>query len=237
MKKIKERINELSGRWLVLISALITGCVVGAGLFSFFVATPKGLENWLSAVGTLLAVVVSLYLANKPKKAAKLDFYRTDVILYKSFTVVDGKHINTILGMQCILGLKNVGGKALNINEISLKISSDDSFSNIGLYGKLPDYIINDPTKLVDQTDKYILNPDQMKPYSYQIDKPDTDEFLFKSENPINNKSIKLVFCIKYDNGITMHKDVPEELIKIKIYKNEDEENLNHAIEVMNASF
>lgn len=55
-----------------IFATLVIGCFVGMGLFSMFIHTPKALADLLSAIGTIGAVIVSLYLANRPKRPAVL---------------------------------------------------------------------------------------------------------------------------------------------------------------------
>lgn len=61
---LKVHIKEYGMMW----ASIIIGVIVGMGIFSIFVQAPKGLENWLSAIGTILAVITSLFLSLKPRR-------------------------------------------------------------------------------------------------------------------------------------------------------------------------
>lgn len=116
MKRIGTILNVIFGKYWTAWMGIIVGIVLGASVFSIFVLVPKGLENWISAGGTLLAVFVSLYLANKPKKKGELNLFDSRLEFKISHNNNENRKISEI-GMTCFMA--NTGERSLLVKNVT----------------------------------------------------------------------------------------------------------------------
>lgn len=121
---LKVHIEEYGMMW----ASIIIGVIVGMGIFSIFVQAPKGLENWLSAIGTIGAVTVSLYLANKPKKSKMI------LDLDASY---NSKIAKAIPGIELEIVVINYGDAPDLIKSASIMNNNDVLLEQIGWKGHI----------------------------------------------------------------------------------------------------
>ncbi|MHA7612303.1 hypothetical protein ACX2QB_08145 [Weissella viridescens] len=104
--------NNKMSHGFYIFAALVAGCISGMSLFSVFVHEQKEMAEWLSGIGTISAVIVSLYLANRPSPPAKLSARAKVMVAGRQ-----GEGLSDPI-IYCELYLENSGQQAALIKDI-----------------------------------------------------------------------------------------------------------------------
>ncbi|MBM7617235.1 hypothetical protein JOC36_000784 [Weissella uvarum] len=155
------------------ISILVTAIVVGISLGG---EASDRMATWLSAIGTVGAVIVSLYLANRPKRDGILKVYQLMVMIY--FNRSD----ESIVYIKASGIFSNVGETNLLISGVELHILNEGS--NITLIDK----------KKVE--DSVLIEPGTYETETYHVDNSSRNNFNQMLHNISKEQILKEAYLI-----------------------------------------